>query len=77
MISAARRNFDASNFGRDINNARTKGLFNKGTGKDAYVLSYYGQNYVDILPNRDQLKTLKAKGSKAKKCGATKKAAKK
>jgi hypothetical protein len=54
VISAARRNFDASNFGRDINNARTKGLFNKGTGKDAYeIRNNRGVGHVggDVDPN--------------------------
>ncbi|MCZ7597853.1 MAG: hypothetical protein M5U09_09150 [Gammaproteobacteria bacterium] len=59
VIKAARRNFDANNFRRDLDNARTKGLFNRGTGKDSAVLSHYGQNYVDALPDREALKRLR------------------
>lgn len=56
VVKAARRNFDASNFRRDLDNARRKGLFNSGTGKDSIVLSYFGQEYVDALPNRKEVK---------------------
>lgn len=54
-IKNARRNFDGPHFWRDLTNAKTKGLFNKG--KDIQ-LSYYGQQYVDTLPDRDALKNL-------------------
>jgi hypothetical protein len=65
--SSARRNFDSKNFKRDLENARIAGLFNRGTGKDRAVLSHYGQEYVDALPNRDAVKTLKKpKGAGAK-----------
>jgi len=56
VVKAARRNFDGKNFRRDLDNARRKGLFNSGTGKDSIILSYYGQKYVDALPNREALK---------------------
>ena len=60
----ARRNFDSVHFTRDLDNARTKGFFNKGAAKDAAVLAYYGQNYVDALPNREAVKQVRApKGS--------------
>ena len=59
VFKDARRNFDANNFLKDLNNARTKGLFNKGTGKDSAVLSHYGQNYVDAMPDRDAMKKLR------------------
>jgi hypothetical protein len=78
VFKNARRNFDAVHFTRDLDNARTKGLFNKGSGKDAAVLAYYGQNYVDALPNREALKQVRApKGSGLRKsskkvAGATK-----
>jgi hypothetical protein len=64
VFKNARRNFDSVHFKRDLDNARTKGFFNKGSGKDAAVLAYYGQNYVDALPDRDALKQIRApKGS--------------
>jgi hypothetical protein len=58
VIKAARRNFDARNFRRDLENARKANLFTRGSGKDSIVLSAHGQNYVDVLPNRDALKEL-------------------
>lgn len=60
IVQAARRNFDTNNFKRDLNNARNGGFFNKGgSEKDGFMLSYYGQNYVDALPDREKLKNLK------------------
>jgi hypothetical protein len=59
VIRAARRNFDGNNFRRDLENARTAGFFTRGTGRDSIVLSYYGQQYVDTLPNRDGLNHLR------------------
>ncbi len=56
VVSAARRNFDSGNYNRDLNNAKRTGLFNKGEGN---VLAYYGQNYVDALPDRDAVKLIK------------------
>lgn len=73
VIKAARRNFDANNFKRDLENARTKGLFNRGTGKDSSVLSHYGQNYVDALPDREAVKKLR----NPKRAGAKRRASKK
>ena len=55
-IKAARRNFDSRNFSRDIDNATRKGLFNKG--KD-HTLAYYGQEYVDALPDREAIQNLR------------------
>ena len=67
VFKAARRNFDSVHFNRDLDNAKTKGFFNKGSGKDAAVLAYYGQNYVDALPDREALKDVRApKGSGAR-----------
>lgn len=80
MIKKARRNFDGNNFTRDIDNARAKGLFNKGTGKDSAVLSHYGQNYVDAMPDREAVKKLKKptkKKTARKKKASRKKAGKK
>ncbi len=75
VIKLARRNFDASNYRRDLDNAQTKGLFNRGTGKDSVVLSHYGQNYVDALPDREAVKKLrKPRRASAKKKKTKKKA---
>lgn len=64
VVRSARRNFDDGNFRRDIGNAKTGGLFNKGK---ELTLSYFGQNYVDVLPDRASLKSLKRpKGAKSK-----------
>jgi hypothetical protein len=52
----ARRSFDSPNFGRDVGNARTVGLFVRG--KDI-SLADYGQQYVDKLPDRTAIKDLK------------------
>jgi hypothetical protein len=74
VFKNARRNFDSVHFKRDLENARTKGFFNKGAAKDAAVLAYYGQNYVDALPSREAVKQVRApKGSGLRK--ATKKSA--
>jgi hypothetical protein len=51
VIKAARRNFDANNFRRDLANAKTAKYFN--LGKEIAV-SYQGQKFVDALPDRDQ-----------------------
>lgn len=60
VFSDARRNFDSRNYLRDIKNARNQaGFFNKNTAKGAETLSYYGQNYVDALPDREAAKALK------------------
>ncbi|MBI5040141.1 MAG: hypothetical protein HZB57_02735 [Gammaproteobacteria bacterium] len=77
VFKDARRNFDANNFKRDLDNARTKGLFNRGTGKDSAVLSHYGQNYIDHLPDRDAIKNLRRpKGAGSTKRATSKKKAK-
>jgi hypothetical protein len=69
LFKQARRNFDANNFKRDLDNAKTKKLFNRGAEN---TLSYYGQKYVDTLPNRADLKKI----SKPKKAGRKKTASK-
>lgn len=70
VIRAARRNFDSGNFKRDLDNARRKGLFNSGTGKQI-VLSHRGQRYADALPDRQAAKAApkpkRAGGRRAKK----------
>ncbi|MDO8374873.1 MAG: hypothetical protein Q7T39_23325 [Polaromonas sp.] len=71
VIKGARRDFDANNYGRDLANAKTKGIFNKGNGTDV-VLSHYGQSYVDALPDREAVKVI----GKPKKAGAKRPAAK-
>jgi hypothetical protein len=50
-IKAARRNFDATNFARDLANAKTAKFLNLGKDNS---LSYSGQKYVDALPDREQ-----------------------
>lgn len=52
----ARRNFDSKNYPRDMENAKVKGLFNRGSEN---TLAYYGQEYVDALPDRDAVNALK------------------
>jgi hypothetical protein len=53
VITGARRNFDDANFARDLNNAkRQAGFFNLGTGRSV-KLSYFGQQFVDALPDRE------------------------
>ncbi len=67
VLKEARRNFDDRNFKRDLDNARVKGLFNRGAGKEGAVLSYFGQKYVDALPDRVAVKALgKPKGARRK-----------
>jgi len=79
VITDSRRNFDDSNFARDINNAkRQAGFFNTGTGRDSSKLSYYGQQFVDALPDRDKAGKIKRpKVGGAKKKSAKKKSTKK
>jgi len=73
IIADARRNFDDKNFNRDMSNATFQaGFFNKGGTKGEYTLSYFGQEFVDALPDRETAKALKRPGSKKK---AIKKAA--
>lgn len=55
VITDARRNFNESKYRRDIDNAKTKGLFNRGDGN---TLSAYGQKYVDALPDRDAARSV-------------------
>lgn len=81
VVTDARRNFDDSNFSRDINNAkRQAGFFNTGTGRDASKLSYYGQQFVDALPDRDaaaKIRRPSVRSGKKKTKKAKKKASKK
>jgi hypothetical protein len=79
VFSAARRNFDDAHFSRDMDNARrTGGLFISGAGRDDYKLSYYGQQFVDALPDRDvALKIRRPKGRGARKKATKKKSSKK
>lgn len=60
VVTDSHRNFDDSNFGRDINNAkRQAGFFVLGGDRDAHKLSYYGKQYVDALPDREAAGELK------------------
>jgi hypothetical protein len=56
VIKGARRNFDNKNFKRDLDNAKRKGLFTKGK---EITLAYFGQQYVDALPDRESLKSMR------------------
>jgi hypothetical protein len=64
VIKDARRNFDGHNFSTDISNAKRKGLFIKGKENK---LSFYGQQYVDTLPDREALKKLRPPTKRGKK----------
>jgi hypothetical protein len=60
VITDAHRNFDDTNFARDLNNAkRQAGFFVLGAGRNAHKLSYYGKQYVDALPHREAAAGLK------------------
>lgn len=69
LIIGAGRHFDAHNFSMDITDAkRSSGFFVAGTGKDEYRLTYFGEQFVDALPNRevaDQLARPKSKKVRA------------
>lgn len=80
FFKAARQNFDSRNFSRDIKNAQIQaGFFNTGGPRGQYQLAYYGQQYVDALPDREAAKKLKRPNRKkkttkvAKKSGTRKK----
>ena len=70
VIDSARRNFDDKKFNLDLNNAKIKGLFNKG--KD-HKLAYYGQQYVDALPDRNAIKAIRKPKQASRKKISTKK----
>jgi hypothetical protein len=73
-----RRNFDATNFARDIFNAQTAGYFNKGgDAKTGYQLSHVGQDFIDALPDRERAGIVRANRPKAKSRKPKSKAAKK
>jgi hypothetical protein len=71
---AAKRPFDKNNFNRDMGNAKTAKFFNLGSEN---VLSYYGEQYVDALPDREKAAAIKRPGSVKKKRGDKKATAKK
>jgi hypothetical protein len=65
FFTDARQNFDRNHFPRDMKNAQNQAqLFNKGTPRGQYQLSYFGQQYVDLLPDREALKKLRRPGKK-------------
>lgn len=70
VIREARRNFDDNHFRRDLGNAKTKGLFNKGKEN---TLAYYGQHYVDALPDRVAARKIRKPKRASKKTKAKKK----
>jgi len=67
VFREARRNFDVKNFRRDIENARNRNLFTRGTGRGVVQLSAVGQKMVDALPDRSASKALTSKGKAKKK----------
>ncbi len=70
VFNDARINFDGKRFKDNIVNAmKTARFFNTGgTKATGYTLSLYGQNYVDVLPNREAAKALqKPKATKPRK----------
>jgi hypothetical protein len=63
FFTDVRANFDRRNFPRDIKNAQHQAmLFIMGGPRGQYQLSYYGQQYVDALPDRDAAKKIKRPG---------------
>lgn len=72
VVTRARRNFDPNNFGRDIGNAKRRGLFSKATAAGSYTLSHVGQQYGDTLPDREALKKLRVP-TRSRRRGAVKK----
>jgi hypothetical protein len=66
----AKRPFDDRHFSRDIGNAKTAKLFNTGIDNQ---LSYYGEHYVDALPDRVKALAI-ARPGKGKKTRPSKKA---
>lgn len=65
IFGEARRNFDGPNFAFDMRNAKKAGFFVKGGAKShSHSLSYFGQNFVDALPDRSKAQATKAKSKK-------------
>lgn len=78
VFTEARRNFDDHNFARDMDNTkRQSGFFIKGTGRGENKLSYYGQQFVDALPDREAAEKLNKPVVRGKKKAAKKKTSKK
>jgi hypothetical protein len=72
VFADARRNFDSHHFSRDMANAKRRGFFTKG-GENK--LAYYGQQYVDALPDREAVKAIRAPRTRktaSKKAGSKK-----
>lgn len=65
----ARRTFDKVHYNRDLGNAKTAKLFNTGTDN---LLSHYGQDVVDALPDRAAVKAIPRPGKVSKKKKAKK-----
>jgi hypothetical protein len=69
ISTQAKRRFDEAHFARDIDSAIRAGFFIKGARAE-YVLSHYGEDYVDALPDRKAARAIKKPkkaGGKAKK----------
>lgn len=63
VFEGARRDFVASNFARDMDNAIKSGFFNAGgNAKKGYTLSGYGQDFLEALPDRTAAKAVQRPG---------------
>lgn len=63
VLKEARRNFDSSNFSRDMRNAVNNAkLFMSGGERETYKLSFYGQEYADNMPDKEKIKLIKRPG---------------
>lgn len=68
VFKDARRNFDSNNFVRDMKNAiHNAKLFLPGGERDSYKLSFFGQEYVDALPDKEKVRLIKRPGNSKKK----------
>lgn len=63
----AKRSFDKRNFSRDMSNAKGNAkLFISGGKPRTYKLSFYGEEYVDALPDREAASKLKPSSTRKK-----------
>lgn len=73
VFKDSRRNFDGKNFSRDMRNAvHNAKFFLSGGERETYKLSFYGQEYVDALPDKDLARDIKKPGNAKKKTNGKK-----
>lgn len=73
VFKDSRRNFDSKNFSRDMRNAvHNAKFFLSGGERETYKLSFYGQEYVDALPDKDMAREIKKPGNSKKKTNGKK-----